>query len=312
MYDTERGTRSLPPAKIGKAFHPLHIPEFDHGNQTVPLKLLQELRGNQQYWLAVFPGLAPPMIPFGPDICSRSRIYRRTRTHFAPLRNSRSFWIGVGVEVDFWETVAQDAFRSTDDDIYAKMGSDVEYSGSTGVVVLVDKGQSLLTAANVGDSRAVLGRLEGSQWRAVPLTTDLKPEMPEERERIELSGGVVCQYRDGSGEEAGPFRVWDGPCCEKPGLAVSRSLGDGAARALGVIAAPVVTKHRLLKGQDKFLIIATDGLWDSVDNEEAVRIVAKFQTMPSIALKALTEAVRRAEGDELVDDTTILLIHFRE
>eukprot|EP00439_Symbiodinium_sp_Y106_P069957 s4395_g12.t1 len=205
----------------------------------------------------------------------------------------------------------EDAIRSTDDDIYAKMGSDVEYSGSTGVVVLVDRGQALLTVANVGDSRAVLGRLEGSSWRAVPLTTDLKPEMPEERDRIELSGGVVSRYRDSSGEEAGPFRVWDGPSCEKPGLAVSRSLGDGAARALGVIAAPVVTKHKL-QGQDKFLIIATDGLWDSVENDEAVRIVAKFQTMPSIALKALTEAVRRAEGDELVDDTTILLIHFRE
>ncbi|CAE7243641.1 unnamed protein product [Symbiodinium pilosum] len=205
----------------------------------------------------------------------------------------------------------EDAFRSTDDDIYAKMGADVEYSGSTGVVVLLDRGQNLLTVANVGDSRAVLGRLVGSTWQAMPLTTDLKPEMPEERERIELSGGVVCQYRDTAGEEAGPFRVWDGPCCEKPGLAVSRSLGDGAARALGVIAAPVVTKHKL-QGQDKFLIIATDGLWDSVDNEEAVRIVAKFQSMPSIALKALTEAVRRAEGDELVDDTTILLVHFRE
>ena len=82
--------------------------------------------------------------------------------------------------------------------------------------------------------------------------------------------------------------------------------------------------------------------------QEAVRVVAKFSTMPSIALKALTEAgnpgsqrpcfseteakkrgssdvlgvlesfgvrsqaVRRAEGDELVDDTTILLVHFRE
>lgn len=39
-----------------------------------------------------------------------------------------------------------------------------------------------------------------------------------------------------------------------------------------------------------------------------IRIVAKFQNMPAIALKALTEAVRRMEGDELSDDTTILLV----
>ncbi|CAJ1459160.1 unnamed protein product, partial [Effrenium voratum] len=99
----------------------------------------------------------------------------------------------------------------------------------------------------------------------------------------------------------------------------SRSLGDGAARALGVIASPVagVTNHQLQaqaqeekRIRDRFIIIATDGLWDSLSNDEAVRIVAKFQNMPAIALKALTEAVRRAEGDELVDDTTILLIRF--
>lgn len=201
------------------------------------------------------------------------------------------------------------AFKNTDDDIFANMGSDVEYSGSTGVVVMLDQGKKLLTMANVGDSRVVLGRFDGSTWSAVPLTTDLKPDLPEERERIELTGGTVSQYRDECGVEAGPFRVWDGPACEKPGLAVSRSLGDGAARALGVTAVPVVSKHHLTP-QDKFLIIATDGLWDSIPNNEVVRVVAKFQNMLPIALKALTEAVRRAEGDELTDDTTILLIRF--
>jgi len=203
------------------------------------------------------------------------------------------------------------AFRNTDEDIFANMGSDVEYSGSTGVVVMFDQGKRLLTMANVGDSRAVLGRLDGSNWSAIPLTTDLKPDLPEERERIELSGGTVCQYRDECGVEDGPFRVWDGPGCEKPGLAVSRSLGDGAARALGVTAVPVVSKHHL-QPQDRFLIIATDGLWDSLPNSEVVRVVAKFQNMLPIALKALTEAVRRAEGDELTDDTTILLVRFPE
>ena len=59
IYDTETCTRSLPAAKIEKAFYLLHLPEFDTGNTQVPLKLMQELRGNQQYWLAVFPGLAP-------------------------------------------------------------------------------------------------------------------------------------------------------------------------------------------------------------------------------------------------------------
>eukprot|EP00930_Biecheleria_cincta_P071648 TRINITY_DN59121_c0_g1_i1.p1 TRINITY_DN59121_c0_g1~~TRINITY_DN59121_c0_g1_i1.p1 ORF type:complete len:385 (-),score=57.04 TRINITY_DN59121_c0_g1_i1:24-1178(-) len=207
----------------------------------------------------------------------------------------------------------EESFRSTDNDIYAKMSSDVEYSGSTGVVVLLDRGQNLLTIANVGDSRAVLGQRsddsKSPRWSALALTTDQKPCLPEEKERIELSGGIVSQYRDERGEEEGPHRVWDSMSQEKPGLAVSRSLGDGAARCIGVIAEPVVTTHKLA-AQDRFLLLASDGLWDSVNADEAVRIVAKFLHMPTVALKALTEAVRREEGDELVDDTTMVLVMF--
>eukprot|EP00438_Fugacium_kawagutii_P001653 Skav236324 [mRNA] locus=scaffold97:181652:191974:+ [translate_table: standard] len=59
MYDTENNTRTLPPQKLEKASYLLHLPEFDHGNQRIPLKLVQELRGNQQFWVSVLPSLKP-------------------------------------------------------------------------------------------------------------------------------------------------------------------------------------------------------------------------------------------------------------
>eukprot|EP00438_Fugacium_kawagutii_P034289 Skav220346 [mRNA] locus=scaffold2224:194593:200853:+ [translate_table: standard] len=59
LYDTERNTRALPPQKLEKASYLLHLPEFDHGNTRVPLKLIQELRGNQQFWVSVLPSLKP-------------------------------------------------------------------------------------------------------------------------------------------------------------------------------------------------------------------------------------------------------------
>lgn len=59
MYDTERNTQALPPQKLEKASYLLHLPEFDHGNTRVPLKLVQELRGNQQFWVSVLPSLKP-------------------------------------------------------------------------------------------------------------------------------------------------------------------------------------------------------------------------------------------------------------
>lgn len=203
-------------------------------------------------------------------------------------------------------------FRKTDDDIFSAMGANVEFSGTTGVVVLMDPSKRILHVGNVGDSRAVLGQFSpdgrSPRWDAYPLTEDLKPDMEEERDRIELSGGTVAYLQD-NGQNVGPARVWDSGACEKPGLATSRTLGDGCARLLGVIPDPVVTT-RQLQNEDKFLLIATDGLWDSLGNTQAVRIAAKFLHMPQVALKALVEAVRREEGGQLVDDTTIVLIVF--
>merc|ERR1740138_2025151 len=105
------------------------------------------------------------------------------------------------------------------------------------------------------------------------------------------------------------MRVWDSVACEKPGLATSRSFGDGCARSIGVTSKPVVTHHKL-QAEDRFMLIATDGLWDSLPNEEAVRIAAKFIHLPHVACKALVEAVRRTEGGALVDDTTVVLVVF--
>ena len=58
IYNTRSGTRSLPAAKLEKASYLLHLSEFDYGNVKIPLKLLQELRGNQQFWLTILPTLA--------------------------------------------------------------------------------------------------------------------------------------------------------------------------------------------------------------------------------------------------------------
>mmetsp|Transcript_55868 Transcript_55868/g.142092 ORF Transcript_55868/g.142092 Transcript_55868/m.142092 type:complete len:382 (+) Transcript_55868:107-1252(+) len=204
------------------------------------------------------------------------------------------------------------AFRKTDEDIYQGLGPKVEYSGSTGVAVIMDPDKRMLHVGNVGDSRAVVGQCMGGQaWNAHALTTDNKADSPDERERIELSGGTVMPMEGCEGEDAGPARVWDSPAREKPGLAVSRSLGDGAGRALGVIAEPVYTTYQL-QPMDRFMLIASDGLWDSLGNEQAVKITAKYleRNLPHVSVKALTEAVRREEGGQLVDDTTVVLVIF--
>ena len=61
LYDAQSNTRTLPPAKLEKAAYLLHLPEFDPGNTKIPLKLVQELRGNQQFWISVLPSWELPM-----------------------------------------------------------------------------------------------------------------------------------------------------------------------------------------------------------------------------------------------------------
>ena len=53
---------------------------------------------------------------------------------------------------------------------------------------------------------------------------------------------------------------------------MSRSFGDYVARSVGVISEPEITAYRLKLG-DKFVIVASDGIWEFITSEEAVRIV---------------------------------------
>ena len=99
----------------------------------------------------------------------------------------------------------------------------------------------MLTCANVGDSRVILGAVDGSgNLKVEEVSHDHKPDNPDEQKRIEASGGRVfgVRYPDGV---VGPARVW---LAKKyaPGLAMSRSLGDTVAHSVGVSSTPEIVR----------------------------------------------------------------------
>ena len=157
------------------------------------------------------------------------------------------------------------AFYKTDNDL-AKQTFDSTYSGTTCVSVILSVPR--LLCANVGDSRAVLAsrdtRTEG--WSVRALSRDHKPNSEGEMERILGKGGRVFPYRGENGEELGPHRVWHSTE-NIPGLAMSRSIGDRIAIDLGVIPDPEV-EDIVLTPLDKFIVIASDGVWEFMSNEE--------------------------------------------
>lgn len=98
------------------------------------------------------------------------------------------------------------------------------------------------------------------------MSTDHKPSLPTEAARIKKNGGRIEPFYDEDGNPIGPERVWKMDE-NKPGLAMSRSFGDRVAATLGVTWIPEITE-RIVEEHDKFLIMASDGVWEFISNEE--------------------------------------------
>lgn len=162
------------------------------------------------------------------------------------------------------------------------------FSGSCALLALYDPIRSVLRVANVGDSRAVLGRWDASEnkYVAVPMSVDHTGFNEDEVARLE---------REHPGEA-----VVDPKTGRLHGLAVTRAFGDArwkwteevtrkahtefwgpAPRPNGVIktppyltAEPEIMETRVQTGNHPdFLIMASDGLWDNMSSEVAVQCV---------------------------------------
>jgi len=223
-------------------------------------------------------------------------------------------------------------------------------SGVTATAVLFDGER--LTCANCGDCRAILcsqdRRTGGTVVR--PLSVDHKPHRPDERARIEESpAALVCaasrvidgetssqlyvcrpsnpanaaSSRAGGGgggpgargsSEAFAAAEDDDVVEIKYAVMFTRSIGDADAHAhLGVIAEPEMKELRLARGRDLFLILASDGLWDTMSSEEAADVASACPS-PLAAADALVSKAQwawstRPKGRR--DDVTCVVVWLR-
>ncbi|XP_023005026.1 probable protein phosphatase 2C 33 [Cucurbita maxima] len=177
------------------------------------------------------------------------------------------------------------AFKVMDKELKLHPHIDCFTSGTTSVA-LVKQGRDLIIG-NVGDSRAVLGtRDKSNSLIAVQLTVDLKPNLPREAERIRLCKGRIFALQS----EPQIFRVWL-PNSDCPGLAMARAFGDFCLKDFGLIAVPDVSYYHLTE-KDEFVVLATDGVWDVLSNEEVVATVASVPR--SSAARNLVDSATRA------------------
>ena len=113
-------------------------------------------------------------------------------------------------------------------------------------------------------------------------------------------------------DSADPPRLWM-PDALYPGTAFTRSLGDAAAERIGVIPDPEV-RPRALTPSDRFLILASDGVWEFMSNQDAVDLVASEEARgdPQRACVLLcVEAYRRwLRNETRTDDITAAVLWF--
>ena len=210
--------------------------------------------------------------------------------------------------IDFTK-LFKDCFLLMDSKLNENKSIDIELSGTTCVSLLFCENR--IISANVGDSRAIKGQFNFLQnkWSYIPLSRDHKPSDKDEAERIKQYKGLIHPYIDDDGNYAGPDRVWMDD--ELPGLAMSRSFGDEIASRVGVFSEPEV-KIFPFKEEDRFIVIASDGLWEYVSNEEVIDIVKDYFEKKDCdgAVSKLYEISheRWVQYDDYIDDISIIVV----
>ena len=203
-------------------------------------------------------------------------------------------------------------FVNTNKDLCKNPNIDTQFSGSTCVTIILTKNK--IISGNVGDSRAVMGRFINGEWINIDLSIDQKPNNPGEKERIIEHGGRIEAYKDENGGDFGPPRVWV-KYEDVPGLAMSRSFGDEVAASVGTISEPVIEEFDITN-DDKFIIIASDGIWEFISSQECVNIIKDFYIKKDLkgCLKyLLNESSKRwIKEEEVIDDITAVLIFFED
>ena len=198
-------------------------------------------------------------------------------------------------------------------------------SGSTAIVAL--KRGHMLHIANTGDSLAFVVRRDRSTGATeiVYRTKQHKPDLPEERERIEGKGGEVLMPP--------AWAVGDSPRVLTPlteeeedlgvppiGLAMSRSIGDRELKNVGVTAEPTIDaidiESLVAKGGDYFVVASTDGLYDHVPPETLAERLGGSISSQRLLLSAMEELIMEAsnvwlqlmQGEVYRDDISLSVV----
>lgn len=160
-------------------------------------------------------------------------------------------------------------------------------SGSCALLAFYDSKSNDLKVACAGDSRAVLGRRGPSgKWIATPLSEDQTGGTPSEIKRLReehpgephvVRNGRILGQLEPSRSFGDAFYKWSKETQDK----IKRQFFGRTPHPLlqtppYVTAEPIITTTKIDPKQGDFLVLATDGLWEMLSNEEVVGLVGQW------------------------------------
>ncbi|KAJ1719117.1 [Pyruvate dehydrogenase [acetyl-transferring]]-phosphatase 1, mitochondrial [Coemansia erecta] len=182
-------------------------------------------------------------------------------------------------------------------------------AGSCGLVAVVDRDAQEVVVANTGDSRALLGvRLKNGTWKAVRLSEDHTAKNKAELARLardhpgetvirhgRILGGLMPTRAFGDSRYKWPLDVQKKlfPVLLSRGHRYATTPNDYASPPY-VTAHPVIVRHRL-GPQDRFIVVASDGLYDQMSDKDIVDTVAQwYESRGAEGKRAATEDANAA------------------
>jgi len=292
--DIEEELKSGAFAEKGKGKE--QIEDYVVDKAKLPVNLLGETASC--FFFGVFDG-------HGGHTCAEYTFNHLAKNVMARLRDRAK---GTSDEVAL-KTALSGGFKQTEHNFLQYARGIQDCSGTTACTMTVfgpDEQMRLrLFLANLGDSRAVLGKSDGT---AVRLTEDHKPNLPLEKKRIDANGGSVAEVK-------GVWRVILPAKKQKTsaivGLAVSRALGDKDFKGPDMVSAePEISIHEIDWDADEFVVLATDGIWDVMSDKEVVRMVQTSLREGVTQEKTAEALVKRADEKGSPDDRSAVIVHF--
>lgn len=185
-----------------------------------------------------------------------------------------------------------------------------DYSSTTGVAALCSKG--LLTVGHIGDSRIALGTEVEGRIECEFLTVDHKPDTPAEHQRIDGCGGSLAWLHGGKPFIRGGDFTQRQAAGDRPmQLNYSRAFGGKDLKPYGLSCEPDI-KQVTLNGQQRVMVLASDGLWDVIPAGTACKVALEARAAGRSASKELVRlGLNELAARGSIDNVTAVVVFFK-